>query len=185
MISSFDLTTTMKSCKLTNMKLFITLKEGGEVREAASMDEAVNIMTQWAREIGGVPDFRLTRSDVVCDFCSEPGIVSLYQITPGTPRSTEIQSDGTVITHMDEDGLWGACATCDVIIEAIRTGNLLAVNALRDRSVDRFIEREGGSDLPRDIVAFSVSMGHDFFLTHWNGEPGKPLVTDDKIMGGN
>jgi hypothetical protein len=170
------------------MKLLITLTEGGEVREASDMNEAVEIMTKWAKELGGTPDFRCTRADVVCDFCSESGIVALYQITPGTPRSIEVHGDA-VITHMDEDGLWGACATCNEIIESIRKGTMRAgsilpnIVRLRDRAVERFMASEEGSHVPRELVEFSVAMGHNFFLTHWDGEPSKPLMTDEQLLG--
>lgn len=165
------------------MKLLLSLKSGGEVREAASVDEAHRVLVEWSRELGGVQEFNVTRADVVCDFCSTPGIVSLYQITPGTPRSIEISDRGT-ITHVDQDGLWGACPTCDEIIESIRVNQSQKdVIRLRNRAAFLFMETEEGAGLPSRLVEYSVEMGHNFFLTHWDGKPSKPLATDDEIMG--
>jgi hypothetical protein len=167
------------------MKLYISLKNGGdEVREASDIEEATKIMVEWARDLGGHPDFRMTRADMVCDFCSEPGITALYQIAPGTPRSVEIRGDAHIV-HMDEDGLWGACPTCDEIIESIRQGNVdEGVATLRERSITRFYERGEGVGVPHNLIEFTVSMGHNFFFAHWNLEASKPITTDYEIMGG-
>lgn len=168
--------------------IYITPKGGGEVVTVDSPAKVAGAVKE-LRERTGATEFDVTRGDVVCDFCSFPSVISIYRTKQAEAMFSEI-SGGELVTHMDADGLWGACPDCDAILTrmltAMQTRDLGTITQsvidLRERSVDRMIE--GGLISMRSLADFTVRQAHNYFLGYWNRKPGSRVVTDDEIMRG-
>jgi hypothetical protein len=155
------------------------------------MDEVHAEVSRMNREMG-VTDFNIIRLDLVCDFCSTPGIVSTYQTQPEREMYAVVDGEHAH-HHMDEDGKWGACPDCDEILtrllEAGKLGDQAGIfyyaQKLGQRSYESFKARNPGNQMPVHLIAQAIANAHGFFFSGWDLEPGKRVITDDEIMNGD
>lgn len=110
------------------------------------------------------------RLDMVCDFCNEPGITRVFQITPGGFMGRMI-TDGQDATHIDRDGKWGACAQCAQYVTANDRDNL------RRRAIAAY------PDFMRSVAGPIVDGPHGCFWRGYTvGDEGEPVISDDELM---
>ncbi len=137
-------------------------------------EEAINdAMQEIADNNPRTTHIGVTRLDMVCDFCSAPDPVSMFRTEAGKEIRTQIQPE-RVDTHMDGDGLWAACPTCEKMVLA---RDLIGLAA---HSFDCFKEIHAG--VPDDMGAFAVSKAHALFWSGWDGKKPTRIPQDSEIM---
>lgn len=102
----------------------------------------------------------IERMDKACDFCSDPDVVAIFQITPGQI----IHEDGPFI-HMDQDGKWGCCKTCREFIES--APKMVAMRVVARRAMDSFIANH--PELSPVMGAIMVAEAHSTFWVAYDG----------------
>jgi hypothetical protein len=110
---------------------------------------------------------------MVCDFCSEPSVICMWQIEPGGITGILVSGDEE-ITHVDRDGKWGACANC---AEMIHNEDW---TALKDRAI-------GNAPIPehmRAIIGEAIVDGpHSCFRRGYHGQAPTKVITDAELLG--
>jgi hypothetical protein len=152
-------------------KYLVSPREGGEVIECDSI--AATHAAIKSLGLAGSRNFNVVRTDVVCDFCSRSGVSAIFSATPDQPV-IGFQTATETVTHMDGDGLWGACRECEALV---MSGNR---DALCERSLSNFPLDDR---IPLELIKFSIASIQSLFFQNWDRKPGKPLVSDDVLMG--
>jgi hypothetical protein len=115
----------------------------------------------------------LHRADIVCDFCSFPLVHWRFQI-PAGDEVVMFSDEEHTEHHIDQDGLWGACDPCKDFIDK---GDW---PSMRERSVEHaYTMHTMMEQMPRPLVALSVTNAHMFFRERWEalGKP-EPVATE-------
>jgi hypothetical protein len=66
---------------------------------------------------------KITRDGPRCDFCTMTPVITIYRTDKPLTMDT-VLPDGRVVEQNDIDGLWGACAGCDAVLQATDYGNV-------------------------------------------------------------
>ena len=152
-------------------KFLVSPMEGGEVVECDSLVDAHLAALELRKK--GYRNFNVIRSDVVCDFCSQPGVKVIFNAIPGASVVEAWTPEGEIVTHGDGDGLWGACPICEALVLAEDS------NGLCRRSVEHFPMT---GKLPEELIIISIMGIQAIFFQNWDHKPGTPLMSDEELM---
>lgn len=164
------------------MKVFLSYQQGGETRVDGPL-EGIPAIADRIEELRaeGIHEIEQTRLDVVCDFCSDPGVVGTFHIEPGGTIG-EIGTLFSTEAHVDRDGLWACCKVCREIIMSERETKQVEL-ARHSVVMGKKIHPDTLGRMPTVVVAQIVAVPHGLFWSRWDGSPPEPVISDEELLG--
>lgn len=155
------------------MRIYLTPNDGSGRVVVCQTYEAVHLAIQAFKD-EGVSDISSTRGDLVCDFCSHPEIVAMYQIRPGGVYLSAFTSQGNE-QHIDSDGRWGACSECQRLISNGDWPEL----GLRSFTIYKGDAEPEAFD---QLMKMSIQAAHGVFRQSWDGSEPKRVQSDAEFL---